>query len=141
MHKTLSHDGIAHDQSGGLGRCAVAIGLPIGPVGVPEATTVLCGGDGELIRALALGLAILSVVILLRTGYRVAASAIGSTVDSVASLVASVLPGLYLVWLTVVGSDVIACLSPGESIQQLPYVFGKFMAIAFAIVDAIGTIV
>lgn len=37
--------------------------LPIGPVGVPEATAVLCGGNGELIRALALGLAILSAMI------------------------------------------------------------------------------
>lgn len=141
MHKTLSHDRIAHDKSGLAGRCAAVAALPIGPAGIPESTTVLCGGNGELIRALALGLALLSVVIIIRTGYRVARSAIGSTADPVTSLVASVLPGLYLVWLTVAGSDVIACLSRGESIQQLPYVFGKFMAIAFAIVDAIGTIV
>lgn len=40
--------------------------LSIGPVGIPEATTALCGGGGEMIRALVLGLALASVLIILR---------------------------------------------------------------------------
>lgn len=109
--------------------------LPIGPVGIPEATTVLCGGDGEMIRALVLGLALISAVILLRTGYRVARRAIGSTTDPMTSILAAILPGLYLIWLAVAGSNVVGCLFAAGRIQQL---FGTFMAIGMAIVDTIG---
>lgn len=116
-------------------RMGVVTVLPIGPVGVPEATTVLCGGNGELIRALALALAILSVLIIVRAVIRVARNATGSIADSMTSLLASVLPGLYLGWLTVAGSDVIGCLFTDGRIQQL---FDGFMAIGITIANTIG---
>ncbi|UPM44844.1 hypothetical protein [Halocatena salina] len=129
-------------QNDGSGRIAQSIdrqlgvvaALPIGPVGIPEATAVLCGGNGELIRALALGLAILSAMIVVRAVFRAARNATGSMTDSMTSLVAGVLPGLYLVWLAIAGSDVAGCLFD-RRIQQL---FDSFMAIGITIANAIG---
>lgn len=80
--------------------------------GVPEATHVLCGGGGELIRALALGLAILSAVILFRATYRAARSGPGSGADSMTSLLAGLLPSLLLlVALPAMNINAIECLA------------------------------
>ncbi len=79
--------------------------------GVPEATHVLCGGNGELLRVLVLGLAILSTVILFRATYRVARSGPGSGTDSMTSLLAGLLPLLLLVVFPVTNLNLIACLA------------------------------
>lgn len=116
---------------------AIVGGLPIVPVGIPEAGSVLCAGDAPVARALALALALASAVILLRCGVRLVRSAIDLTTDPMASLTASVLPAMYWGWLGAAGTDVISCLFPSGSIPfQIQYI-ASFMSIGISIVNTI----
>lgn len=96
------------------------------PVGVPEATAVLCNGGA--VRVLALGFAIVSVVFV---GKAVLRAATASFSDAMYSLGAALLPGVYLIWLG--SSAQSTCIS-----RQIGTVLQSFWAIGFTIVNAIG---
>lgn len=87
--------------------------LPAGTMlpGIPEATHVLCGGGGMALRALAIGIALLSAVIVLRVTYRVARSP-RSVADSMTSLLAATLPVVGYLWLSTQTTIGICFLSP-----------------------------